>query len=72
MTVRQVSAQAKAVSAEGRTTVRDSRLAKQKPPRAELLGVAMLAEWTGLEPATPGVTGTHARIRANGSGLGFL
>jgi len=27
---------------------------------------ASLAEWTGLEPATPGVTGEYPRIAADG------
>ena len=29
-------------------------------PRLDLSGMRMLAEWTGLEPATPGVTGRYS------------
>ena len=32
----------------------------EKPQVNQLLGVLMLAEWTGLEPATPGVTGRYS------------
>jgi hypothetical protein len=33
---------------------------QQKSPNSELLGLFDLAEWTGLEPATPGVTGRYS------------
>ena len=32
----------------------------QKAPMANHRGFAFLAEWTGLEPATPGVTGRYS------------
>jgi hypothetical protein len=31
-----------------------------KPQVDELLRASVLAEWTGLEPATPGVTGRYS------------
>ena len=33
---------------------------KEKPRRLSQAGFQMLAEWTGLEPATPGVTGRYS------------
>jgi len=40
---------------------------KGKRPQAKCLWpLKFLAEWTGLEPATPGMTGTYSRIAANG------
>ncbi len=33
---------------------------QQKSPNRKLLGLLDLAEWTGLEPATPGVTGRYS------------
>jgi hypothetical protein len=32
----------------------------QKAPMANDRGFAFMAEWTGLEPATPGVTGRYS------------
>ena len=32
----------------------------QKAPVANQRGLRMVAEWTGLEPATPGVTGRYS------------
>ena len=31
-----------------------------KKPGADALGFLFVAEWTGLEPATPGVTGRYS------------
>ncbi len=33
---------------------------KTKKPNATALGLECMAEWTGLEPATPGVTGRYS------------
>ena len=33
---------------------------KQKSPLIFISGLSFLAEWTGLEPATPGVTGRYS------------
>jgi hypothetical protein len=33
---------------------------KEKGPARNLAGPSDLAEWTGLEPATPGVTGRYS------------
>jgi hypothetical protein len=34
--------------------------AKEKASKRRLLAFKMVAEWTGLEPATPGVTGRYS------------
>jgi hypothetical protein len=44
-------------------------LIKKKP---RLVGALMLAEWTGLEPATPGVTGRYSNQLNYHSFIGLL
>lgn len=39
---------------------RELRSEKRKSLRFENLRLGILAEWTGLEPATPGVTGRYS------------
>ena len=40
--------------------VKTLRLKKKKSPVKEPHRAGILAEWTGLEPATPGVTGRYS------------
>jgi hypothetical protein len=38
----------------------DHRQKQENPKQLSCLGFLFLAEWTGLEPATPGVTGRYS------------
>ena len=44
---------------KGQTYLRPTRNAR-RPENKSVLDLSYLAEWTGLEPATPGVTGRYS------------
>lgn len=43
-----------------RTPILNDLKPQKKPLKAETIKGFVLAEWTGLEPATPGVTGRYS------------